>query len=69
MLPAYPPDLSARARRQLEDLGVRVLTRAMVTGVDGSGVWLGPERIAALHVLVDDCIACLDDGSSELGGE
>jgi len=30
---------------------------------------LGPERIAALHVLVDDCIACLDDGSGEPGGE
>ena len=30
---------------------------------------LGPERIAALHDLIDECIECLDDGSSELGGE
>jgi NADH dehydrogenase len=47
VLPPYPPDLSGKARRQLEDLGVRVVTSAMVTGVDASGVWLGTERVAA----------------------
>jgi len=26
---------------------------------------LGPERVAALHVLLDDCIACLDPDSGE----
>ena len=30
---------------------------------------LGPERIAALHVLVDECIKCLDCGSGEIDGE
>ncbi len=47
VLPPYPPDLSDKARRQLERLGVRVLTRALVTGVDATGVQLGQERIAA----------------------
>ena len=30
---------------------------------------LGPERVAALHALVDECIECLDDGSDESDGE
>ena len=51
VLPPYPPALSDKARRQLEDLGVRVLTRTMVTGVDASGIWLGKERIAARTVV------------------
>jgi NADH dehydrogenase len=51
VLPSYPPDLSAKARRQLEDLGVEVRTGAVVTGVDGTGVALGAERIAARTVL------------------
>jgi NADH:quinone reductase (non-electrogenic) len=51
VLPPYPPDLSASARRQLEELGVRVRTGAMVTGVDGFGVRLGAETIAARTVV------------------
>jgi NADH:quinone reductase (non-electrogenic) len=47
VLPPYPADLSEKAQRQLESLGVVVLTRKMVTGVDATGVWLGEERIAA----------------------
>ena len=47
VLPPYPADLSEKAQRQLEKLGVVVLTRKMVTGVDATGVWLGEERIAA----------------------
>jgi NADH dehydrogenase len=47
VLPPYPPDLSARALRQLEQLGVRVITNTMVTGVDATGVQLGATRIAA----------------------
>jgi len=47
VLPPYPPDLSEKARRQLEGLGVVVFTKKMVTDVDATGVWLGEERIAA----------------------
>jgi NADH dehydrogenase len=51
ILPAYPPDLSARAQRQLESLGARVRTSARVTNVDVDGISLGPERIDAATVL------------------
>jgi NADH dehydrogenase len=51
VLPPYPPDLSDKARRQLERLGVEVRTGALVTGVDGAGVQLGGLRIAARTVL------------------
>ncbi len=47
VLPPYPADLSEKAQRQLERLGVVVYTMKMVTGVDATGVWLGEERIAA----------------------
>jgi NADH:quinone reductase (non-electrogenic) len=51
ILPTYPPELSAKARKQLERLGVEVRTGTRVTGVDGEGVSLGPERLAAGTVL------------------
>jgi NADH dehydrogenase len=51
VLPPYPPDLSEKARRQLERLGVEVRTDARVTGVDADGVWLGAERLAARTVV------------------
>jgi NADH dehydrogenase len=51
VLPPYPPDLSLRARRQLEDLGVEVRVGALVTDVDGHGVCIGPERIESRTVL------------------
>jgi len=51
VLPPYPPELSQKARRQLEGLGVEVRTSALVTGVDEGGVWLGAERLAARTVL------------------
>lgn len=38
ILPALDPGLSERARRQLEALGVEVLTRHRVVGVDAGGV-------------------------------
>ena len=38
ILPAYPPKLSAAARRMVEGLGVTVRTGAMVTGVDKDSV-------------------------------
>jgi NADH:ubiquinone reductase (H+-translocating) len=51
VLPPYPAELSARAQEQLEALGVEVRTGAKVTGVDGGGVQLGDQRIAARTVL------------------
>jgi NADH dehydrogenase len=51
VLPTYPPALSAKARGQLERLGVEVRTGARVTAIDESGVALGDERIPARTVL------------------
>ena len=55
ILPPYPPDRSASAQRQLEQLGVEVRTRTRVTNVDEDGVrFTGPdgteESIAARTV-------------------
>ncbi len=51
VLPAFPPSLSAKAQRQLERLGVVVLTGRPVTAVDEHGVSIGEERVAARTVL------------------
>lgn len=50
VLPSYPPDLSEKARRQLERLGVEVRTGAMVTGVEDGAVVVGQERMEAENV-------------------
>jgi NADH dehydrogenase len=41
VLPVYPESLSIKAERQLETLGVEVLTGSLVESIDGSGVTLG----------------------------
>ena len=51
ILPPYPPDLSQKARLQLERLGVIVFLGKKVTGIDALGVQLGAERIEAKTVL------------------
>jgi len=51
VLPPYPESLSAKARTQLERLGVDVRAGARVTGVDAEGVMLGEERILARTVI------------------
>lgn len=51
VLAAFDPALSAKAQRQLEHLGVQVCLGHAVTVVDGEGVTLGEERIAARTVL------------------
>jgi NADH dehydrogenase len=44
VLPPYPPDLSEKARLQLEGLGVEVRTGCRVTGIDEKGVtFTGPD--------------------------
>jgi len=51
VLPGYPPKLSERARLQLERLGVTVWVTRSVTGIDGEGVQMGAERLAARTVV------------------
>jgi NADH dehydrogenase len=52
VLPPYPESLSASAQRQLEDLGVEVKTKALVSDIDEHGVTLSSgERIEAGTVL------------------
>lgn len=51
VLPAFPPGLSASAQRQLEKLGVTVLTGRPITHVDASSVRIGEEHLATRTVL------------------
>ncbi len=51
ILPSFPPELSASAERQLNDLGVRVRKNAQVTNIDETGVYLGAEHIPAATVI------------------
>ena len=51
ILPAYSPESSASAQRQLESLGVAVRTGAMVSHIDEKGVRFGDECIEARTVL------------------
>ena len=51
ILPAFPESLSASATRQLERLGVTVMTGRAVTQVDQDGVVVGGEPLAARTVL------------------
>ena len=50
ILEAFPANLSARAARDLTQLGVEVRTGAAVTAIDAEGVEVGRERIAARTV-------------------
>jgi NADH dehydrogenase len=51
ILPAFPEDLSESAVRQLNKLGVQVMTGAAVTRMDASHVYLGDRAIPASVVL------------------
>ncbi len=51
VLPAFPEALSTSARRQLQKLGVTVLTGRAITHVDATGVNIGEERLATRTVL------------------
>jgi NADH dehydrogenase len=50
ILPSFPEHLAARARRDLEELGVEVLAERIVTAVEDGTVRIGGERIAARTV-------------------
>jgi len=51
ILPSFPQDLSARAERDLRDLGVDVRVKCIVTRVEPNAVWIGDERIPTRTVL------------------
>jgi NADH dehydrogenase len=51
VLPAYPEDLSERARLQLEALGVQVWTGSRVSNVSAAGVAIGADHLAARTVV------------------
>lgn len=51
LLGAFPEDLSANARCELERLGVEVRTGAAVTSCDADGITLGAERIQSRCVI------------------
>ncbi len=51
VLPTYPVDLSQKARRQLEKLGVEVITGAMVGAIDRHEVRIGEMSIASRTIL------------------
>jgi NADH dehydrogenase len=51
ILPAFPEELSASAVRQLNSLGVQVMTGSMVTGIDASHVYLDGRALPASVVL------------------
>lgn len=50
ILPTFLPELSRRARADLESLGVDVWLEAKVTGIDAEGVSIGSERIVTGNV-------------------
>ena len=51
VLPVYPPDLSENARVQLENLGVEVITGAVVTDLDDRQVRFGDQTLATRTIL------------------
>ncbi|HEY2013953.1 MAG TPA: NAD(P)/FAD-dependent oxidoreductase [Bryobacteraceae bacterium] len=51
VLPSYPEELSAKAKRHLEKLGVKVHTGTRVTRVDTEGIVAGGKRVFASTVL------------------
>jgi NADH dehydrogenase len=50
LLPPFPPELSARAQRDLEKMGVEVRVNSLVTNVTPEGLYLGDEFIAVRNV-------------------
>ena len=51
VLPTFPEDLSRKAQRHLESLGVEVFTNVRVTNVDAEGIVVGGEKTPAGTVL------------------
>ncbi|CDZ81094.1 NADH dehydrogenase [Candidatus Rubidus massiliensis] len=51
ILPTYPPSLSAKALKDLEQMGVNVMLNAKVTNVTEDGVYIGDKFIATKNVI------------------
>jgi NADH dehydrogenase len=51
VLPAFPPELRDRARRDLERIGVTVRTDTKVTRIERGAVYVGDERLEAGTIL------------------
>lgn len=51
VLPTYPEQLSTKAQRHLEGLGVKIYTNTPVTRVDAEGIVAGGQRVRAATVL------------------
>jgi NADH dehydrogenase len=51
LLPAFPTELSERAKHDLEAMGVEVRLKARVTDVEEGGVWIGEEFVPAENVI------------------
>ena len=68
VLPGYVPELSERARRQLERLGVEVRTGERVTEIDEGAVRIGDEVVEAGNVFWAAGVAASPLGA-ELGAE
>ncbi len=51
LLPNFAPDSSSYAARYLTRLGAQLRLNSLVTGIDASGVQLGPDRIEARTVI------------------
>jgi NADH dehydrogenase len=64
VLPTYPEDLSAKAQKQLEKLGVEVRTSALVTNIDAGCVSIGDDEIRTYNVFWAAGVA-----ASPLGGK
>lgn len=64
VLATYPPDLSAKALRQLERLGVEVRLRSLVTQIDPDAVWIGADRIPTRNVVWAAGVAASPLGST-----
>jgi NADH dehydrogenase len=64
VLPLYPADLSGKAQRQLEKLGVEVRTGALVTHIDDCAVHVGGEVLPAQNVFWAAGVAASPLGAS-----
>jgi NADH:quinone reductase (non-electrogenic) len=64
ILASYPETLRLHAAKALEDLGVEVRTRAVVTRIESGEVWLGDERVQAGAVLWAAGVAASPFGQS-----
>jgi len=64
ILPSFPPELSERAARSLEKLGVEIRTDAPVTGVGEGYVNIGAERLEAATIVWSAGVAALSTARS-----